>query len=63
MSQRIVYIPNRVIDANGIADGASLYVYQSGTSTPVSLYSDINLTVPVSNPYVVAAGGGCSDAV
>lgn len=53
---RITYIPNRVIDTNGIADGASINVYQSGTSTPVSLFSDSGLTVPVLNPYVVPAG-------
>lgn len=53
---RIIYIPNRVIDANGISDGASVYVYQSGTSTPVSLFSDAGFTTPVSNPYVVSTG-------
>lgn len=57
----IKYIPNRVIDTNGISDGASLYVYQAGTSTPVSLYSDAGLTTPVSNPYVVAAGAEVPD--
>lgn len=53
---RILYIPNRVIDTDGISDGASLFVYQSGTTTPVTLYSDESLTTPVSNPYVVPAG-------
>lgn len=53
---RITYIPNRVINANGVANGASIYVYRTGTTTSVSLYSDAGLTVPITNPYVVAAG-------
>lgn len=53
---RITYIPNRVIDTDGIADGASIYVYTTGTTTPVSIYSDADFTTPVTNPYVVAAG-------
>jgi hypothetical protein len=53
---RITYIPNRVIDANGIADGAAIYVYQSGGTTPVPLFSDVGYGTPVSNPYVVTSG-------
>lgn len=53
---RIQYIPNRVIDTNGISDGAAVYVYQSGTNTLVSLYYDPELTVPILNPMVVPAG-------
>jgi hypothetical protein len=53
---RITYFPNRVIDSDGIADGASIYVYQTGTTTLVSLFSDAGLSVPVANPYVLAAG-------
>lgn len=56
MAKRIPYIPNRVIDTNGISDGASIYVYQTGTTTPVSIYSDEALTTPLSNPLVVDAG-------
>lgn len=56
MAARIRYIPNRVIDTNGISDGASIYVYQSGTTTPVSIYSDSGLTTPLANPYSVNAG-------
>jgi hypothetical protein len=56
MATRINYIPNRVIDQNGIADGASLYVYKTGTTTLVNLFSDTRRTVPVTNPYTVAAG-------
>lgn len=53
---RYTYIPNRVIDTNGISDGASIYFYLPGTTTPVSVYSDAALSVAVSNPYIVAAG-------
>lgn len=53
---KINYIPNRVIDMDGIADGAEIHVYQTGTSTPVNLYIDSNYATPVSNPYIVAAG-------
>lgn len=53
---RIQYVPNRVIDTNGISDGANIFVYQAGTTTPVSIYSDEDLTTPVSNPYPVSAG-------
>lgn len=56
MARRLTYIPNRVIDTNGISDGASIYVYQTGTTTLVSLYSDESLTTPIANPYVVPAG-------
>ena len=50
------YVPNRVIDSDGIASGAAIYIYQSGGTTPVSLFSDAGYTTPVSNPYVVNAG-------
>lgn len=56
MAKRYRYIPNRVIDTNGISDGATIYVYDTGTTTPVTLYSDEALSVEVSNPYTVAAG-------
>ena len=53
---RIRYIPNRVIDTNGISDGSAIGVYQTGTLTPVSIYADAAFTVPLSNPYTVNAG-------
>lgn len=53
---RITYIPNRVINSDGIADGASLFVYQANSDVPVNLFSDVALTDPVSNPYVVDTG-------
>lgn len=53
---RITYIPNRIIDSDGIADGANVYVYQSGTTTPISLFLNPECTVATTNPYVVASG-------
>jgi hypothetical protein len=53
---RLAYVPDRIIDHNGIADGATVYVYQSGTTTPISIYSDSACTVPYANPFTVAAG-------
>jgi hypothetical protein len=50
------YIPNRVIDSNGIADGSSLAFYATGTLTPAAIYSDSGLTTPLANPVVVGAG-------
>ena len=56
MAKRIPYIPNRVIDTNGISDGATIDVFQTGTTTRVSIYSDEALTTPLANPYTVVAG-------
>lgn len=53
---RIQYIPNRVIDSDGIADGANVFVYQSGTTTLAALFSDDDLSVPLPNPLIVPAG-------
>jgi len=53
---RIQYIPNRVIDSNGISDGAEIFVYQSGTDTKVALFSDDGFTTSISNPVPVPAG-------
>lgn len=56
MAARIQYIPNRVIDTNGISDGAAIHIYQAGTTTPVSIYSDSGLSAPLTNPLLVPAG-------
>lgn len=53
---RFNYIPNRVIDTNGISDGASIFFYLSGTTTKISIYSDNGLATPIANPHVVPAG-------
>jgi len=45
-------------DTNGDPlSGGKLYVYTAGTSTPATVYSDVNLTVPLSNPVILDAAG------
>jgi hypothetical protein len=46
----------RLIDSNGISDGASIAFYLTGTTTPVAIYADVSLTTPLTNPVVVGAG-------
>lgn len=56
MSILHTYIPSRVIDDNGIADGATLTFYLSGTNTLTPVYADAALTTPLTNPVVVPSG-------
>jgi hypothetical protein len=46
----------RLIDSNGISDGASIAFYLTGTTTPATIYSDVGLATPLTNPVVVGAG-------
>jgi hypothetical protein len=39
------------------ASGANIYVYQTGTTTPVTIYSDGSLATPISNPIVADSNG------
>lgn len=39
------------------ASGGSLYVYQTGTTTPVTCYSDGALTTPIANPITLDSNG------
>lgn len=41
----------------GIEPGATLGVYQTGTLTPVTIYSDAGLTTPLANPLTANAVG------
>lgn len=56
MANRFSYVPNRVIDQDGISDGATISVFDTGTTTPLTIYSDEGLTTPISNPVTVASG-------
>jgi len=38
----------------------SIYVYQTGTTTPLTLYADGGLITPISNPIILDANGGCT---
>jgi len=51
----------RLIDSNGIADGASIYFYSTGTTTPATIYSNAALSTTMTNPVVVAAGAAVPD--
>jgi hypothetical protein len=45
-------------DNNGVPlNGGLLYVYQAGSSTPLTTYTDINGTIANSNPIVLDASG------
>jgi len=47
-----------VLDLNGNpVSGAKLYFYQTGTTTPVSIYSDAALATPLSNPVIADSAG------
>lgn len=54
----ISFTPQWVVFKDGvIAPGALLYTYASGGSTPLSVYSDVTLLTPRSNPVVADADG------
>src|SRR6478736_4804709 len=55
------YVPNRVIDSNGIADGSELAFYHTGTLTFAAIYSDSDLNTPLANPVVVPQGAEVPD--
>jgi hypothetical protein len=59
--QQFIYIPNRIIDSRGLAVGALIYFYLTGSTTKINVYSDQSLTTPVANPYVVNAGAAVPD--
>lgn len=51
-------------DNNGIPlSGGLLYTYQAGSSTPLSTYTDINETIPNSNPIVLNSSGRLDNEV
>ncbi len=44
-------------NAGNPAAGASLYTYEAGTSTPLTVYTDSDGTIPYSNPIVLDSAG------
>ncbi len=49
---------NRAVDATGAPiSGAQLQFYETGTTTPASVYADSGLTTPLSNPVIADSGG------
>lgn len=39
--------------------GGSVSVFQAGTSTPQTTYTDSGLSVPNANPIILSSGGRC----
>lgn len=57
-----IFLP-RALDANGDPiSGAKAYVYESGTSTPLTVYTDDDLTTAHSSPIVADAQGTFAQA-
>lgn len=47
-----------VVDADGVPlVGAKITTFEAGTSTPLDVYSDSDLTVPFSQPFLTNAAG------
>jgi hypothetical protein len=58
MATEIITSFQQICDANGDpVSGAKIYVYDPGTTTPQSLYSDTGLSVAVSNPIICNSAG------
>lgn len=59
MTATVMPVPiQQFFDADGdpLASGR-LYTYEAGTSTPIAVYSDVDLTIPYSNPIVLDSAG------
>ncbi len=56
MATLFQYVPNRVIDQNGIADGAQIFFYAGGTTTPITIYAEEAAQTELPNPLEIAAG-------
>lgn len=58
MTASLHITPSRATSSNGLnLDGAKWYFYQSGTTTPQSVYTTAALSTPHSNPVVADAAG------
>src|SRR5919198_4053840 len=59
----IIPVPKQTAfsNAGAIISGAKLYSYVAGTSTPVTLYSDVNLSVALANPVIADSAGRFSE--
>lgn len=51
-----IYLANRVLDKNGIADSSSIFFYLSGTTTLIDIYSDPDYTIQLPNPLRMVMG-------
>lgn len=59
MASKLITLPFRptINLRGGVEAGAKLFVYSTGTTTPVSVYSDSALATPLTNPVVADAFG------
>lgn len=59
MASKLITLPFRptINLRGGVEAGAKLFVYSTGTTTPVSVYSDSALSIPLTNPVVADAFG------
>lgn len=58
MTAELHVTPSRATSSNGLnLDGAKWYFYQTGTTTPQSVYTTAALSTPHSNPVVADAAG------
>lgn len=58
MANTLLFTLGRELDANGLTvSGAKAYFYESGTTTPITAYSDSAATVAHPSPLVADAGG------
>lgn len=53
---RHAFDQNRFISNIGGVVGATVYFYYTGTTNPAPIYTDKNLTIPATNPVVIAQG-------
>lgn len=58
MSEQISFNALRAFDADGLpAGGAQAFFYETGTTTPVTVYAESALTTPLASPLVADADG------
>jgi hypothetical protein len=58
MANQLIFAIPRMTDANGdAASGAQVNFYQTGTTTPVTVYSDVGLSVAHPSPLVADSSG------
>lgn len=58
MADQLFFSPIRALDSNGDpVAGALAYFYQTGTTTPVVIYSDATNETPMANPLTADAAG------
>lgn len=57
MATTLSYLPQMAFQSGEFAPGAKAYFYQSGTTTPVTVYQDSAYTTPHASPVVANSAG------